>query len=270
MQFFVQDKNFDVDYYDEESISPLHDLKLACNLGLDKLDKQFFELNSKKVIKIVKQEYVNKTIQANKVPTYQEFAHPYFTDYRKNYVERHDYNKDRLLILIKKLLQVPFEVGTTLMNFDYIDEQYDFIGGELSTEKLRWKKRTYTLKLRLYRFSLTSENEECGNTHDSFNESEDSSSSTSTSSSSGSEDMHIVEVSSSSEQTSSVTASGCGCCDECHYDCEGGCGCKECECGEVYEQILNGTFDEKYSEEKDVPKEKEEQLVEQTNENVDL
>lgn len=157
MQFFVQDENFDVDYFDEASIAPLRKLKLACNLGLTHLDKQMFKLHSEDRIRIVKQEFVNKTVTSNTLPHYEHLSHPYFTAYRRNYTERHDYNKDRLLVLIQKLVQVPFKTGTTIITFTDLDGKYDLLAGELSTEKLKWKKRTFTLKLRLYRFSLVEE-----------------------------------------------------------------------------------------------------------------
>lgn len=206
MQFSRQDSNFKIEYLNDNDMGPLEELHLPCHSELRHLDRKLHKLHSNNIIRFTKYQRVNKVVTSKHLPVYQEFVHPYFTDYLENYTERHNLDNDRLIVLLRKLLQVDFKISAAMNTITKHHNKFDVLCAEIETSKKKWKKRTFTLNLRLYEFVLNSE--EDSDEGDERNETNDN----------------------SSDQSSSSSASGCGCCDECHHNCKGGCGCQDCEC----------------------------------------
>lgn len=236
MQYTSQDNCFSLQSLTEDPFFQiqLEHLDIPLEKSIKSIDRHLKKLHKNNVI------YFNKCVNAsnqikyksshtNKTSMYQQLVPLFFKDYLKFYIERHNPDYDKLLILLKKLTHVDFNECATIKTITKCEDKILLLCAELSTEKQKWKTRTYNVELRLFEFELPNSREYHSHTP----------SPTQSHSSSDSDDVESTSV------------SGCGCCDECHHDCQGECGCLECNCNEdsvdsIAVRNLNIDIDEHY------------------------
>ena len=117
MYHLQKDNDFEFQYLtqDPSQISTIDSLDLPWNCCAEDVANNVIKLDKEGIIKVTSNITVSKAylMKRRNMLLYNDLVNPFFEDYLENYVERYNPKYDQILVQVRRILKMNFQIGVS-------------------------------------------------------------------------------------------------------------------------------------------------------------